>query len=79
MNDNNVKQPRCQDDLPELCAMSDLEAILPVSRATAYRMAQKGELPCLRLGKRFIFSKEHLKRWIEQKMTGEVRNNGQAS
>lgn len=67
------------DDLPELCAMSDLEAVLPISRATAYRMAQKGVIPCLRIGRRFIFSREHLKSWIEKNMVGEVIGNGQAS
>lgn len=67
---SSVKQYRGLDDLPELCGMSDLEGVLPISRATAYRMAQRGEIPCLRLGRRFVFSREHLKQWIEQKMTG---------
>lgn len=67
------------NDLPELCAMSDLAALLPVSRATAYRMAQRGEIPCLRMGKRLVFSREHLRKWIEQNMTGGVTENGEAS
>lgn len=67
------------DDLPELCAMSDLMMLLPVSRATAYRIANRGEIPCLRIGRRLVFSREHLKRWIEQNMTGGVTGNGEAS
>lgn len=67
---NSSVKDRGLDDLPELFGMSDLEGVLPVSRATAYRMAQRGEIPCLRLGRRFVFSREHLKQWIEHKMTG---------
>ena len=73
------KTYRSVDDLPELCVMSDLERVLPISRATAYRMAQQGIIPCIRIGRRFIFSREHIKRWIEQSMTGEVKEHGQAS
>lgn len=73
------KTYRSVDDLPELCVMSDLERVLPISRATAYRMAQQGIIPCIRIGRRFIFSREHIKRWIEQGMTGEVKEHGQAS
>lgn len=67
---NSSVKDRGLDDLPELFGMSYLEGVLPVSRATVYRMAQRGEIPCLRLGRRFVFSREHLKQWIEQKMTG---------
>lgn len=67
------------DNLPDLFDMSDLERILPISRATAYRMAQKGVIPCLRIGRRFIFSREHVKSWIEKNMAAEVKENGQES
>ncbi len=65
------------DDLPELCSMADLEAVLPISRATAYRMAQQGVIPCLRVGRRFIFSREHLRQWIEREVAGKVIRNEQ--
>lgn len=63
---------RCLDDLPELCEMADLEGLLPVSRATMYRKAERGEIPCMRLGVRYIFSREHLKRWLERSMRREA-------
>ena len=72
-----TKECKSIDDLPELCDMADVEAILPVSRATAYRMAQRGEIPCLRMGNRIIFSREHLKRWVNQKITGGMMEDGQ--
>lgn len=70
---------RSINDLPELCSMADLEEVLPISRATAYRMAQQGIIPCLRVGRRFIFSKEHLRQWIEQEMSRKAVQNEQTS
>lgn len=70
---------RSINDLPELCSMADLEEVLPISRATAYRMAQQGVIPCLRVGRRFIFSKEHLRKWIEQEMSRKADQNEQTS
>lgn len=78
MNEKRT-QHRTIDDLPELCDMADLEGILPISRSTAYRMAQRGVIPCLRIGRRFVFSREHLRTWIEENITGEVKENGEKS
>lgn len=57
------------DSLPEFCSPGDLSKVLPVSRATLYRMAEQGRIPCLRLGRRIIISREHLKRWFDQQMS----------
>ena len=54
------------DALPEFCSPAEIAPILSVSRATAYRMAANGKLPCLRLGKRVIISKVHLKEWVDR-------------
>ena len=56
------------DSLPEFCSPSDLSKVLPVSRATLYRMAEQGRIPCIRLGRCIIISREHLKRWFDQQM-----------
>ena len=56
------------DSLPEFCSPGDLSKVLPVSRATLYRMAEEGRIPCIRLGRRIIISREHLKRWFDQQM-----------
>ena len=47
------------DELPDFCTVTDLSQVIGVSRATAYRMAASGAIPCLRLGKRIILSKKH--------------------
>ncbi len=54
------------DALPEFCSPAEIAPILSVSRATAYRMAASGKLPCLRLGKRVIISKMHLIEWVDR-------------
>ena len=62
------------DDLPEFCTPADLAKVLPVSRATLYRMVEQGRIPCLRLGRRIIISREHLKSWMDQEFNAESPN-----
>ncbi|WP_363173352.1 helix-turn-helix domain-containing protein [uncultured Oscillibacter sp.] len=54
------------DSLPEFCTLADLSLILPISRATLYRMAEQKRIPSLRIGRRVIIPRETLKKWIEQ-------------
>ena len=66
------------DSLPEFCSPGDLSKVLPVSRATLYRMADQGRIPCIRLGRRIIISREHLKRWFDQQMGVDLNIMGVA-
>lgn len=59
------------DDLPPFCSVADLLEVLCISRATAYRLAGQGKIPCIRLGRRIILSRDCLKSWIEEEM-GEM-------
>lgn len=61
------------DALPEFCSPAEIAPILSVSRATAYRMAASGKLPCLRLGKRVIISKVHLAEWVDRTIREHMR------
>lgn len=56
------------DELPEFCSITDFSDVFRVSRATAYRMAAQGEIPCLHIGKRIILSREHLRQWVDKNM-----------
>ena len=51
--------------LPEICGAADVLAVLPVSRAGLYRAAARGEIPSFRVGRRVLFSREHLFRWLD--------------
>lgn len=63
------------NDLPLFCSASDVARLLHISRATVYRMAALGELPSVRLGKRVIFSREHLQTRLNKTLGGE-RDHG---
>ena len=38
------------DNLSDFCTLSDFAAVFGISKATAYRMADQGRIPCIRLG-----------------------------
>lgn len=69
---NSVSEFRLQglDDLPDYFSAKELSRAFPISRATAYRLSAKGVIPCLRIGKSVIFSRERMKEWIHQEMRG---------
>lgn len=54
------------DDLPDFCSLEEFAELFRVSRATAYRMAERGQVPCLRIGRRVIISREHLRQWVDE-------------
>ena len=60
------------DNLSDFCTLSDFAAVFGISKATAYRMADQGRIPCIRLGKRIILSKNHLKQWIDEEIGFEI-------
>ena len=56
------------DDLSDFFTLSDFASVIGISKATAYRMADQGRIPCIRLGKRIILSKNHLRQWIDDEI-----------
>ena len=64
-----IRKPVSLDELPDFCSLEELSEVFRVSRSTAYRMAAQGSIPCLRVGRRVIVSKEHLLRWIDQSVS----------
>ena len=59
-----TKRPICLDDLPDFCSLDEFAEVFRISRSTAYRLAAQGKIPNLRVGRRVIISKEHLKQWV---------------
>lgn len=66
-----IKKPMSLDELPDFCSLEEFSEVFRVSRSTAYRMAAQGSIPCLRIGRRVIVSKEHLMRWIDRSISCE--------
>ena len=54
--------------LPDFLTPEMLSSVLPVSRSTLYRALHQGTIPCMRIGKRFILSRAHLERWLEDSL-----------
>ena len=71
-----IKKPMSLDDLPDFCSLEEFSEVFRVSRSTAYRMAARGNIPCLRIGRRMIVSKEHLIRWIDRSISCEKDMEG---
>lgn len=68
---NQAKDQMSLDELPDICTLEEFSKVFRVSRATAYRLAARGSIPCLRIGRRVIMSKEHLMRWIDMSVPRE--------
>lgn len=49
----------------------ELSALLPVGRSKIYEMLKAGEIPCKRLGKKYIVSRARFQEWLET--CGEVK------
>ena len=63
-----VTQHSTLAELPDFCTLADLAPVLGISKATAYRMAEQGRIPCIRLGRRIVLSKNHLEQWIDHEV-----------
>lgn len=72
-----IKKPVGLDELPDFCSLEEVSKVFRVSRATAYRMAEQGNIPCLRIGRRVIVPKEHLVRWVDQSVSCENDTGGE--
>ena len=74
---SGIKNTVSLDELPDFCSLEEVSKVFRVSRATAYRMAEQGRIPCLRIGRRVIVSKEHLIRWIDRSVACEKDMRGE--
>lgn len=56
------------DSLPDFFSVDAFAQVIGLSRASAYRLAGQPGFPCLRIGKRIILSRDHIRRWIDRGM-----------
>lgn len=50
----------------EILTLQEVSGYLKSSKDTIYRMAQRGDIPCFKVGKNWRFSKERLNSWSLQ-------------
>lgn len=43
----------------------ELRSVLPVGRSQIYKMLRAGEIPSIRMGKKFVVPVRQFERWIE--------------
>jgi excisionase family DNA binding protein len=53
-------------DLPAMMTMADVQEFLGGSKAMAYRLANMGSFPSIRLGNAIRVRRERLMRWIDK-------------
>jgi len=61
---------------PRLMDVREASEFLHLNRFTLYRMAGCRKIPCLRIGRKLLFDKPRLERWIESRTVGE-RHEGE--
>jgi excisionase family DNA binding protein len=62
------------DGLTKLLTAAEVGALLTVHPKTIMRMATRGELPGIHIGRYWRFDPAELSRWISAKSRGEVDN-----
>lgn len=53
--------------LPKVLKISEVADALQLSRPMAYRMAQRGELPCVRIGRSVRVLEDDLAQWLRER------------
>ena len=61
-------KPQSLDSLPDFFSVDAFAQAIGISRASAYRLAGQSGFPCLRIGRRIILSRDHVRQWINQGM-----------
>jgi excisionase family DNA binding protein len=57
------------EDTPTVISASEAADLLGIHRTTLYEIAKRGEVPCRRIGRRFIFVRETLIEWMRGNAT----------
>jgi excisionase family DNA binding protein len=62
MNDTNNNKPTSQTLTP--ITVEEVADMLGMHRTSVYDGARAGEIPCRRVGRRFIFVREVIEKWL---------------
>ena len=62
----NQKQYHSLEELPLMMNMTDVAAVLGISRAGAYKLAHSADFPAFQIGKRIVVSREKFIDWLNR-------------
>lgn len=54
------------ENLPPVLKANQVQELLGIGRVRVYELAHAGELPTIRLGRRLLFPRDALRRWLEE-------------
>ena len=57
-------------DLPVVMTVVEVAAYLRIPRASVYKLAQQGKIPCQKVGRHWRFHREALDNWLWRGPTG---------
>ena len=62
----NQKQYYSLEELPLMMNMTDVAAVLGISRAGAYKLAHSADFPAFQIGRRIVVSREEFIDWLNR-------------
>ena len=65
----NQKQYRNFEELPLIMSMTDVAAVLGISRAGSYKLAHSEAFPAFQIGRRIVVSRENFLGWLDRQST----------
>lgn len=65
----NQKQYHSLEELPLMINMTDVAAVLGISRAGAYKLAHSADFPAFQIGRRIVVSRENFLGWLDRQST----------
>ena len=65
----SLKGEPVMDREGEILTLDEISAYLKIGKRTAYRLAQKGEIPAFKLGGTWRFRRSELDRWIAESIS----------
>ncbi len=65
----NQKQYHSLEELPLMMNMTDVAAVLGISRAGAYKLAHSADFPAFQIGRRIVVSRENFLGWLDRQST----------
>ena len=60
------KQYHSLEELPLMMNMTDVAAVLGISRAGAYKLAHSIDFPAFQIGRRIVVSREKFLDWLDR-------------
>ncbi len=64
-----VRELPIQPEPPDRIGLLEALKITGLSKSLMYKLSMKGEIPCQKFGRKLVFSRKELLRWMESRTT----------